>query len=470
MVNRGSGWVVVATALVVGVATASAAVDPLSTVSGPSPFVKGCADAPSRDLAFGNSEVEPFVAVNPTRPLNAIAVWQQDRRPDGGSRGTLVATTEDGGRSWAPSIAPTFSRCVGGTDANGGAYRSASDPWVSFGPDGVAYAMSLAVDTPETRDAMLAATSKDGGKTWGSPVVLAANNDVAFNDKNSLIADPTRPGVAYAVWNEAFNDQDRARTVLTRTFDGGTTWEAPRILFSDPLDRGPVGHQIDVLSDGTLVMVFVRQGQLQPDLVATRSTDMGQTWSAPSRIVQLSAFLGFVGDPRGVRPVRSGDGLVPDIAVDPRNGAVYVVWGATSRLFRAAIRISRSVDGGVTWSTPRRVSQNRKTQAFTPSVAVNANGRVAVTYYDFTGDTIRGRPLVTSSWVATSDDGGNTFAPRRALRPRPFDLRGAPQLPRGWFLGDYQGLAAMGNDFLAVFTTVPGRRGDRTRIVATTIR
>src|SRR5215218_9638692 len=71
---------------------------PLKNVSVSSPF----ADCDISGQAAGgtnflNSEVEPWVEVNPTNPLNVVAVWQQDRWSNGGARGLLTAATHDGG-------------------------------------------------------------------------------------------------------------------------------------------------------------------------------------------------------------------------------------------------------------------------------------------------------------------------------------------------------------------------------------
>ena len=89
----------------------------LQVVSGPSPFA-GCDISGQPGVNFLNSEVEPWVEVNPTNPDNIIAVWQQDRWSNGGARGLLTAVSHDGGDSWATTF-PHFSTCAGGTPANG---------------------------------------------------------------------------------------------------------------------------------------------------------------------------------------------------------------------------------------------------------------------------------------------------------------------------------------------------------------
>ena len=205
-----------------------------------------------------------------------VAVWQQDRWSNGGAQGNLTGVTFDAGRNWEVVESPPFSRCAGGNASNGGDYERASDPWVSFGRDGTAYQMALTVDVStadptllNVRDAMLVSTSKDGGRTWGKITTLIADESpLVLNDKNSLTADPTRSGVAYAVWDRLELTEDlqnfRGPTLFTRTTDGGKTWERPRVIFDPGLNNQTIANQIAVLPNGRLVNLFnwIIQGQL----------------------------------------------------------------------------------------------------------------------------------------------------------------------------------------------------------------
>ena len=94
-----------------------------------------------------NAEVEPDVAVNPTNPRNIIGVVQQDRWNDGGAHGLVAMYSKDGGATYKVVPLP-FSSCA----PNGLNYERASDPWVSFGPDGTAYAVGLVFDENTNRN------------------------------------------------------------------------------------------------------------------------------------------------------------------------------------------------------------------------------------------------------------------------------------------------------------------------------
>ena len=147
---------------------ASAKINRLWPVSGLSTLPTGCNGAPQTGTLYRNAEVEPHVAVNPTNRRNLIAVWQQDRWSNGGANGQVTAYSRDGGRTWRKPSPPSFSRCQGGNAANGGDYERVTDPWVSFGPTGIAYQIALTGNNLLFgRNAILVSRSLDGGATWG---------------------------------------------------------------------------------------------------------------------------------------------------------------------------------------------------------------------------------------------------------------------------------------------------------------
>lgn len=443
-------------------------IDAQYVASGTTPFVDGCDGVFSSGSVYPGAEVEPSFAIHPTNPDIMVGLWQQDRWSDGAARGLVSGTSRDGGRSWVKRAHP-FSRCGGGTVVNGGNFERATDPWVSYAPNGVVHAMSLSltggVFEGGSVNAMLVSRSFDNGLSWTAPIPLIVDGAGAFNDKNALTADPHDANYVYAVWDRLIDANDSGPSYFARTTNGGASWEPARPIHDPGARNQTIGNLIAVLPDGTLVNVFNRIdrpiGGAQTARVAIiRSTDRGATWSAPIYIANLLSI--GTRDPHnpGLR-VRDGS-IIPNIAAGP-DGALYVVW-QDSRFSGGVvdgIAISRSVDGGFTWSTPTRVNALAGVAAFTPTVHVAADGVVGVSYYDFRNNTATA-PLTTEYWLARSNNGGATWTETRVSPP--FDLTLAPDAG-GLFLGDYQGLASIGSRFVPFYARTGTASGDPTDLV-----
>src|SRR3989442_15433000 len=112
-------------------------VAPLTLVSGPSPFA-ACDIFGEPGTNFLNAEVEPWVDVNPTNPRNIVGVWQQDRWSNGGARGLVAGGTHNGGGEGKRGGIPNNKKSSCGVLA-GINYDPASNPWLSFAPNGPLY-------------------------------------------------------------------------------------------------------------------------------------------------------------------------------------------------------------------------------------------------------------------------------------------------------------------------------------------
>lgn len=459
---------------------------PLTQVSGFSPFPADCGVAGQSGTNYLHSEVEPWVDVNPTDPDglgpaqpgdNIVGSWQQDRWSNGGARGLVAGVSMDGGTTWESVVIPGISQCSGNS-----AFERATDPWLSFAPNGDLYHISLSFNNTSTPNALLVNESYDGGQTWTMPTTIVDHTDgFGFNDKESITADPNDPNFVYATW------QRNGTAWFNRATDGAApgpaTWEAPRAIYDPPRNERTIAHQIVALPDpdGDLINAFTLFGKGNKTFVAfLRSTDNGASWTGPFTI-STEESIG-VTDPETGHRVRAGTNI-PDVAVDPSTGNLYAVWqdarfdaagskGKGNRKGRDhdSIAFSMSRDGGVNWTSPIKVNQTPtgissvNQQAFTGSVDVADDGTISVTYYDFRNNTSDPSTLPTDHWSvhchpsATSDcaNPATWTGTETRVTDVSFDMSEAPDA-FGWFVGDYEGLGSEGGSYLPFFSqTHPG--------------
>jgi BNR repeat-like domain len=421
--------------------------------------VAGCDDGISLPGPWTlDDAAEPYVAVNPVDPKNIVAAWIQ-----GPFQNIISASSFDGGKTWQQVPVPL-------TVCSGGLFLGTGDPWLSFSPNGDLYAIAAAGESFDN-PSVAVNKSTDGGLNWSAATIIyTPPDDITAGDKPSITADPKNSKFVYAVW-EVYASSDGAgdHTVFARTSNGGKSWEPARTIFLPPLDNDDTDPQIAVLPDGTLVCLISESsfnqttGDPEFSLTVIRSSDRGQTWS--SRISLAQQFWQPVTDFENGQTVRS---YLHSLAVDPHNGNLYVVW-EDSRFSHDrynSIVFSMSADGGVTWTTPIPINQTPRRgqpgnrQAFLPDIAVAADGTIGVTYYDFRFND--GRPgLPTDYWLVQCHPSRKFPATNPAswgdevrLTPKSFDMEQAWSPTFEYFVGDYEGLTAIGNDFVTAFNQV----------------
>ncbi len=456
---------------------------------------------------FPGAEVEPWIEVNPTDADNLVGFYQQDRYSNGGSKGNVAAVSKSGGTSWTRVAVPNDTRCTGGS------FQRSSDPWISFGPTGTLHALSLVTDPdPPTggfgANGMTYNRSTDGGATWEPAIRLISDPAGRFlNDKGSMTADPNDANFVYAVWDRiqeagrvlAPNDNPHGNAFkgpiyFARTGNGGDSWEPAGKIYETGANKQTIGNQIVVepASEGGSLFDFFgditnssrRRGGIGPvKLSFIRSDNHGATWTKPRRVddmIPMSLISGRDGqtpidvepvpcpDPSDTNgcPIRAGD-LIPEVAVDADNGNLYAVWmdarfdGGLAIVDHDNIAFTQSTDGGRTWSPAIKVNKtpvdepNYDQQAFTPSVHVDGDGTVTVTYYDFRNNTESPATLDTDYFAVSCESSSeDCLSPasweEERITPASFDIRKAP-FALGYFLGDYMGMDDTGTDFATMF-------------------
>jgi hypothetical protein len=472
----------------VGVAAAAYTAGPAVDVSPTTdPFATCTADnvalQETFDTLYPLTEPEPRAAINPTNSSNIVAAYHEDRWAGGGDRGLVSSATFDGGTSWSQTAVPGITKC------SGGGFDRASDPWVTFDPNGKLYGIWLVFDVFDSHNGVLASTSSDGGASWSQPTPVLVDN-TGGDDKQSITADPYNPGYVYAVWDRFLsppgsgaNDHGRfhaksfvQQTWFSRTTNSGASWEPARVAYNPGTQSFTIGNIVSVLPNQShdLVDGFI-QGSQQGGKVRSatvsviRSSDQGATWSkkattiAPLDITYPGPF-----DPDNGNPIRSGG--LPDFAVDSNSGTMYAVWEDDAPTPGIdAIQFSQSTDGGHSWSTPVKINQTPTNitpadqQAFTPTIKVASDGTVGVTYYDLRHNTTAAG-LPTDEWfVHCSATCTNTASWTETHVAGPSDLEQAP-FAGGYFFGDYEGLVTNGTTFGSIFDQSTGTSSNPTDV------
>ena len=436
--------------------------------------VAGCSVPSGGGTNYPNTEVEPFTAVNPTTvgttTVNVLAAYQQDRWSNGGAHALVAAASNDGGQTWTRTPLP-FNVCVAG----GLSYERASDPWVSVGRDGIAYTVSISFNATNNDNGVFAMRSTNGGASWDhlSGLKVDNNQNQFFNDKESVTADPTRNGTAYVVWDRLVGPTDNLAVEshnffaftgpawFSETSNGGVSWSMAKIIVPTGQNQQTIGNQVVVAPDGTVFDFFTSISGTGPgagpmsqiphgfSIGYVKSTDAGATWTAPKIIEKIDDVI--VTDPNTGQQMRTAD-FDADPGVDPVTGQLYLVWQDgrfTGGKFAQVLEIT-STDEGATWSAPSIVSNPAvKVSTFNPTIAVGSDGSVGLYYYDFRNLTAGNTTtLPTDIWFKSAPRGGSFGAEEHVMGS--FNMLAAPNAG-GFFLGDYEGMAANGGTFVAVF-------------------
>ncbi len=367
---------------------------------------------------------EPSITVNPNNPQQVVAVFQDNAH---------AAYSQDQGRTWqVVDVAPKN-------------FRVSGDVSTTFDNQGHAFVCYIAFDRLGTmnywahgasRNGIFVRRSLDGGKTREPDDHAVAEEasvpGIPFEDKPYIVAD-TNPksrfvGNLYVGWTRwRLTD---SQMVLSRSTDDGQTWSAPIEIDAHPGlprdDNGAAeGFDGAVAPDGRLYAVWSQDN----DIMFTTSRDGGKTFSHARAIIHTAPIM------FAVEALERANGF-PQIALDPKSKRLYVTW-SDYRNGDIDVFLSSSDNGGKRWSPAVRVNNDPVhdgSDQFFQWLAVDpTDGSVNVMFYDRRKDPQNHTQIVT---VARSTDGGRTF-PNYAWTENEFASNGV-------FFGDYTGVAAYG--------------------------
>jgi hypothetical protein len=348
--------------------------------------VGGAQAAPSSLTATRVSAAAPLPAIEAcsgdaeTESDPTLSVDPRDRRRvvaawvQGEDRAIVTASSKDAGRTWsAPRMVPGLTQC------SGGEMPYVAHPHVAFAPDGSTYLAAFSRDLPSGVAARtLVSRSTDGGNTW----TLVTRPDLppvdVVNDYDAFAVEPDT-GALLVVWSPAEVNAIAETTVLARSTDKGQTWTQTVVRAAAP--GTAAWSRIVARPDGTLTLVvlespladIVSPSPVEGTVLAVTSTDKGRTWSAPVHLGPAAALHWPAATLGGDRTL-----YVAWVQAQP-NGVCRRLPPDGSSGGSCQIVVRQSTDG-ITWSASSVASRWSGEWMPTPALAVSDTGTVALVH------------------------------------------------------------------------------------------
>ena len=309
--------------------------------------------------------------------------------------------------------------------------------------------------------------STDGGMSWASPIrVVDTTFADSFLDKPWSTVDPSSKEifVTYTEFNYLGPCFSWVGIELVHSADGGANWSTPI-----EIDHGcgigfastylVQGSQVAIDSKGAVYVAYEAFTTATPtrEMRIAKSTDHGMSFLPFVKIDNITP----AGDGVSIQGlIRNNE--FPTLAIDrsgtASDGTVYVAWndgrtmtvrdaGAPNGVYGYSdILLSRSTDGGKTWSGPIRVNSNpialpngHAIDRFQPAAAVDKDGRLAVCWYG------RGRDAMNynvSRACGVSLDRGATWSVKPATSSSWPPIHATDAFVDAYYLGDYDQLSS----------------------------
>jgi hypothetical protein len=205
---------------------------------------------------------------------------------------------------------------------------------------------------------LMIATSSDGGNTWRQRQITAATNNAQTGGRQGCAIRTDSTGVVYVVWEGANGNTGQSVMYLSRSFDGGSGFDKPRIVaavsdvgvFDQVSGRfvfdGFAGTRTDSFpslgvangaptgagATNTLVLAWTdaRAGLNRERALVQTSANQGVTWSAPVNAAEA-----------GDRPDN------PAVAISLTGSDVYLVYDGYLDPFQTTTANPRRMQGVV---------------------------------------------------------------------------------------------------------------------------
>ncbi len=331
---------------------------------------------PNINIVPGNDRqrAEPTIAVDPRNPSILVAGSQDlDLQsgccPPSGHRWNEYYRSTDGGQTWTATLLPGFpgDNSKQGKSSPLRMYNLTSDPVIAFDRNGNVYFAGVAdIFSNGTRlvvqsSGFVAKYVNDGADYAGATLISQGKDKPWITTDNS--GGPF-DGNVYAIFDAGLSGKNFG-SIFVRSTDHAKTFSDP-ILLSDNTEAAS-GVTVD--PSGIIYVAFLGGFGNIPVL---KSTDGGLSFSGPT----IAANITPIFDPFAGNSFRAL--TLPQIAAD--NAGIYIVWDDIGT-GQANVLLTRSLDHGLTWSTPLTINNSTIGQHFFPTIAVSA-GTISVAWYD----------------------------------------------------------------------------------------
>lgn len=361
----------------------------------------------------GDAGNEPSITYDPTDPNKMAIGWRQFNTITNNFRQAGIGYTTDGGATW------TFPGPI-----NPGVFRS--DPVLDCDVEGNFYYNSLTVSGEDYYCDVY--KSYDGGITWDDSTFAQGG------DKQWMTIDKS-PGIGsgniYAFWNVSFSICEPG--FFTRSTDGGYSYE-DCVLIPD----WPYWGTNVVSAEGDLYTCGATWGGDFTVAKSSTAQDPGQivSWDFATNVDLDGEIVGFGGyscpNPTGLL----GQTIITvDSSGGPTHGNVYILCSVErySTSDPLDVMFARSINGGLSWSSPVRVNDDPGNNAWQwfGTMSVAPDGRIDAVWLD-----TRDYPGTVNStlYYAYSMDAGDTWCENVPLSEFFDPHLGWPQQDK---MGDY---------------------------------
>jgi hypothetical protein len=306
--------------------------------------------------------------------------------PDGGADGSLHLSVTPRGAAM-PLPTATVRDPLGAIEAHG----EAPPQLAAEGDGGIAVLYAVGKEVPGERfpkSALRFIRSVDSGRTWSPPRTVNDGTEFGSHNFHALTSAPD--GSLLATWLEA--RKGKSGVWMSRSTDGGRTWEPNRPIYVDP--TCPCCRtSVAVAGDGTIYVAWraILSGDVR-DVVVTRSSDGGRTWSQPVR-TRADGWV-YPGCPHAG----------PSLEVDAR-GDVHVGWW-TGKEGEAGVYYARSSDGARSF-VAQAIATGARARPAHVQLALSGE-RVYIAWDDGLGEMPR-------ILLRRSADRGKSFGPEERL-------------------------------------------------------